>query len=227
MNVSKTNKIKIASILIILAVWVISYITSPIYGLLNGLYFASILTGIYLFRTNIITAISLNILSQLVILATFLLNRESISQSIYNVGYDFTILVVMLSGYIIINLRNRNKHGENKRFKIHKLSTSGRVITISLLVLTTISIINTTDNTILTALYLIVIPLLSLVSLVLHTVEYYYSMVIYSIIGLYVCYMQLVIGQLPYLHIIVHMILLIASLNEIQTYNKLNKQTDN
>lgn len=227
MNVSKTNKIKIASILIILAVWVISYITSPIYGLLNGLYFASILTGIYLFRTNIITAISLNIISQLVILATFLLNGESISQSIYDVGYEFPILVVMLSGYIIINLRNRNKHGENKRFKIHKLSTSGRVITISLLVLTTISIINTTDNTILTALYLIVIPLLSLVSLVLHTVEYYYSMVIYSIIGLYVCYMQLVIGQLPYLHIIVHMILLIASLNEIQTYNKLNKQTDN
>ena len=142
MNVSKTNKIKIASILIILAVWVISYITSPIYGLLNGLYFASILTGIYLFRTNIITAISLNIISQLVILATFLLNGESISQSIYDVGYEFPILVVMLSGYIIINLRNRNKHGENKKFKIHKLSTSGRVITISLLVLTTISIID-------------------------------------------------------------------------------------
>ena len=66
-NISKDNKFKIASIAFILAIWILSYITSPIYGTLNGLYFASILTGIYLFRDKYLIALILNINSQLLI----------------------------------------------------------------------------------------------------------------------------------------------------------------
>ena len=218
-NISKDSKLKIASIAFILAIWILSYIISPIYGTLNGLYFASILTGIYLFRDKYIIALILNINSQLLILATFLLNGEVLEDALTKVGFELPTLVIVLSIYMIINASYKRKHKENKQLKLNKMSRSAQVILISLIVITTVPMMNYTNAGLIPLLYTGIIPLLMVVTMALHTKEYYLSTIIYSSLGLYVCYMQIVIGQLPYLHIITNITLLIASIYELKKVN--------
>ena len=214
-SINKGDKIKVTSIMFIILVWLISYLNTPLYGLLNGMYFASILTGIYLFRDKYFIALILSINSQLLIIATFLLNGDTIEKSIAKVGFELPILIVALSIYLIINAIYKDKHKENKKATMRKMSNSTRVIVVSLIVITTMQMLR--GNTeLVPLLYTVIIPLVIVITMIMHIKEYYTSIIIYSLIGLYVCYMQINIGQLPYLHVITNITILVATVYEIR-----------
>ena len=100
------------------------------------------------------------------------------------------------------------------------------MILISLAILTIIGLSGTNKYTLLPIAYTSVIPLVMLVLLILHLKEYYVALIIYSITGLYICYMQITLGQIPYLHIITNMLYLTASIYELKQ-SKIIKQNIN
>lgn len=200
------NRIEITSIAAIILIWTFSNIATPIDGIVNGVYFACILTSIYLFKDNVKLAIIVTICSQIMLVAAGLLRGLDLNNAVAEFSITLTILSIAFVYYII-------KHKEGK-LEIRNTNVYTKIILYSLIIITTLSITATDRSYIVPILFTTILPLVITITLALRVKDYYLNNGIYAIVGLYVCFMQYSIGQSPHIMTLTFIIILLASVNK-------------
>lgn len=210
------KRFQLLIILLLIYSWLVYSANAPIYGILNGIYYGLIVLSIMNYRSSVLKAINYRILGGLILLIATIKVDDTILGIISKLDISTIILMLGAAYYISAGKEKRENN-------LSSIGNTNLIIMVSLVIITTLGIVKssngmgagTNEITVLSVLFILIIPLLQSISIILKTKYYYHLVIIQSLMALYISQMQNLAIDQTYITVGTHILIIIATLIEL------------